>query len=232
MIASFTLAGKDASSFLQRLISQNIQLVETNRQIPSLMLDANGKVLCLFWLTRIDEGFVITSHQKEIAVLRERLDFYQFSEELFFGETSELSEGQLPWSNKTLPIDTKDFEELRLQAALLWPAADFNESRLVFELGYEKFCSDSKGCYIGQEVVERVRSRGGGSPFRLCVLKTQGQLTESEELFSSGEKVGQVVILPQKPDCCLARVKTKFVETNAELVGKSGQLTNILSYFE
>jgi folate-binding protein YgfZ len=48
-------------------------------------------------------------------------------------------------------------------------------STLVFEPGLEELCDENKGCYIGQEVVERVRSRGGQAPRRLALVEWNQQ---------------------------------------------------------
>ncbi len=50
---------------------------------------------------------------------------------------------------------------LRLEAGVPWFAADFNDAMIPHEAALENtHISFTKGCYTGQEIVERVRSRG------------------------------------------------------------------------
>jgi tRNA-modifying protein YgfZ len=60
-----------------------------------------------------------------------------------------------------LPIGMKVLNALRLEAGIPWFPADFNDSLIPHEAVLEiTHVSFSKGCYTGQEIVERVRSRG------------------------------------------------------------------------
>jgi folate-binding protein YgfZ len=59
------------------------------------------------------------------------------------------------------PIGYRALEMLRLEAGIPWFGTDFDEHRIPQEAGVEStHLSFTKGCYTGQEIVERVRSRG------------------------------------------------------------------------
>jgi folate-binding protein YgfZ len=51
-------------------------------------------------------------------------------------------------------------EMLRVEAGIPRYGIDFSEDNLLLEVGIDHAVSFSKGCYLGQEVVERIRSRG------------------------------------------------------------------------
>src|SRR5579872_876709 len=60
-----------------------------------------------------------------------------------------------------LPIGYRALDMLRLEAGIPWYGADFDEQQIPQEAGIEStHISFTKGCYTGQEIVERVRSRG------------------------------------------------------------------------
>jgi folate-binding protein YgfZ len=60
-----------------------------------------------------------------------------------------------------LPIGMKAINALRLEAGIPWFPQDFNDTMIPHEAVLENsHISFSKGCYTGQEIVERVRSRG------------------------------------------------------------------------
>ena len=59
------------------------------------------------------------------------------------------------------PIGYRALNMLRLEAGLPWFGTDFDEHQIPQEAGVEStHISFTKGCYTGQEIVERVRSRG------------------------------------------------------------------------
>ena len=55
-------------------------------------------------------------------------------------------------------MDTLDV--LRIEAGIPWHGRDIDESTLISEVGIDTAISYKKGCYLGQEVVERVAARG------------------------------------------------------------------------
>lgn len=59
------------------------------------------------------------------------------------------------------PIGYRAVNMLRLEAGIPWFGTDFDEHQIPQEAGVEStHISYTKGCYTGQEIVERVRSRG------------------------------------------------------------------------
>ncbi len=59
------------------------------------------------------------------------------------------------------PIGYATLNTLRLEAGVKWIGADFDDHQIPHEAGLEgTHISFTKGCYTGQEIVERVRSRG------------------------------------------------------------------------
>ncbi len=58
------------------------------------------------------------------------------------------------------PVGMDALDVLRVEAAIPWYGRDMDESTLISEVGLEAAISYKKGCYLGQEVVERVAARG------------------------------------------------------------------------
>jgi folate-binding protein YgfZ len=60
-----------------------------------------------------------------------------------------------------MPVGWEALNTLRLEAGIPWLGYDFGEKTIPHEAALETtHISFSKGCYVGQEIVERVRSRG------------------------------------------------------------------------
>jgi folate-binding protein YgfZ len=64
-------------------------------------------------------------------------------------------------ANRGAAIGMKALDALRLEAGVPWFPLDFGDSVIPQEAALEStHLSFTKGCYTGQEIVERVRSRG------------------------------------------------------------------------
>lgn len=82
---------------------------------------------------------------------------------------------------------------LRVEAGIPRYGVDFNEENLLLEVGLDQSVSFNKGCYLGQEVVERIRSRGHVNR-KLCSLSLDGQTpAESGDVIRvDGKEIGRV----------------------------------------
>jgi glycine cleavage system T protein len=69
-----------------------------------------------------------------------------------------LTEKGAAFSARWVGVDAQEI--LRLEAGIPRYGIDFTEDNLLLETGLRDAVSFTKGCYLGQEVVERVRSRG------------------------------------------------------------------------
>ena len=57
-------------------------------------------------------------------------------------------------------VGTEAYEVIRIEAGIPRYGIDITEDNLILETGLNHAVSFNKGCYLGQEVVERIRSRG------------------------------------------------------------------------
>ena len=58
------------------------------------------------------------------------------------------------------PVGMEALDVLRVEAGIPWYGGDMSEAMLIAEVGLDTAISYQKGCYLGQEVVERVAARG------------------------------------------------------------------------
>jgi len=82
----------------------------------------------------------------------------------------------------------------RLAQGVPWFGYDFGEKQIPHEAGLEKsHISYTKGCYTGQEIVERVRSRGQVNRRRVdLIFDGEGVPAAGETLTADGKEVGFV----------------------------------------
>jgi tRNA-modifying protein YgfZ len=92
------------------------------------------------------------------------------------------------------PIGMAAFHSLRLEAGLPWFPADFNDAMIPHEAALETtHISFTKGCYTGQEIVERVRSRGHVNRKRVSLtFSTPAPPAPGTKLRAAGAEVGYI----------------------------------------
>ncbi len=98
------------------------------------------------------------------------------------------------------PVGLDALDVLRLEAGIPWYGPDMDEDTLVMEIGIEEALSFSKGCYLGQEVVERVAARGHVNR-KLCGLDVASSTLPpaGTTLSRDGEEVGAITSAAWSP---------------------------------
>ena len=98
------------------------------------------------------------------------------------------------------PVGFTALQMLRVEAGIPWYGLDMDEGRIVLEVGLEQAISFKKGCYLGQEVVERVTARGHMNRKLSGLLLHGNTLPESgTKLFHDAQEAGWVTSAVQSP---------------------------------
>lgn len=93
-----------------------------------------------------------------------------------------------------IPVGMEALNSVRLESGIAWFGHDYDDRQIPHEAGLEhSHISYEKGCYTGQEIVERVRSRGHVNR-RLTELRFPADQppTPETKLLFSGNEVGTV----------------------------------------
>jgi len=84
-------------------------------------------------------------------------------------------------------------EILRVEAGLPRYGIDMDEDNLLLETGLNQSVSFNKGCYIGQEVIERVRSLGHvNRKLAGIALNGENPAQRGDKIHSEGKEIGRV----------------------------------------
>ncbi len=92
------------------------------------------------------------------------------------------------------PMGYTALSALRLEQGIPWFSYDFGEKQIPHEAGLQdSHISYTKGCYTGQEIVERVRSRGQVNRRRVDLVFDGPSAPPAGEILSvAGKEVGYV----------------------------------------
>jgi len=137
---------------------------------------------------------------------------------VFLGTQQQLLGLENSWKEKR-PVNEVPFEILeRWRIEMVRPrlGMEIDETVIPLEVGMLDSISRTKGCYPGQEVIERISSQGS-PPRRLVKLECQGALPKSGELIldSEGKEVGKITSV--SANLCLGLLKKNFLEPGTRL---------------
>lgn len=99
------------------------------------------------------------------------------------------------------PMGYQALSALRLEQGIPWFGYDFGEKQIPHEAGLQdSHISYTKGCYTGQEIVERVRSRGQVNRVRVLLKFPGTEIPASgTSLLADGKEIGHVTRAAYSP---------------------------------
>lgn len=130
----------------------------------------------------------------------------------------------LPWK----PVGRAALNILRTEAGLPWYGIDMDERTLPPEAGLEaRAISYTKGCYLGQEIIERIRSRGHvNRKLSGLLLETASLPAAGAKLVSGGKEVGAITTAVESPTLGrrigLGYLRRELAEPGTRLAVESG----------
>jgi glycine cleavage system T protein len=133
-----------------------------------------------------------------------------------------------------LPCGIEALESLRIEAGIPRYGAELDEDTLPLEAALLNALSFTKGCYIGQEVVERTRSRGHVN-WKLAGLFVEAAAPPApgEKVLSEGRPAGEITSSCISPTLertlALGYVRREFSEPGTKLGLASGVLLEVAS---
>jgi len=108
---------------------------------------------------------------------------------------------------------------LRLEQGVPWFSYDFGEKQIPHEAGLENsHISYTKGCYTGQEIVERVRSRGQVNRRRVSLLFGAAVPAPGAPLTAAGKEAGYVTRAAYSPRLSRA-IGMGYVRKESTIIG-------------
>jgi folate-binding protein YgfZ len=98
------------------------------------------------------------------------------------------------------PAGMTAIETVRIERGVPWAGVDMDESTLLMETGCDEAISFTKGCYLGQEVVERIAARGHVNRRLVGVaFDADDPPPAATPLLAEGHEVGYVTSAVRSP---------------------------------
>jgi folate-binding protein YgfZ len=180
-------SGADAVRFLNGQVTQDVRKVMgTGLILPSCVTDAKGKLQFRVWITEGNEGVVLVfCREGEAENLEARLTRYLIADDVEVKDRS----GEISPSD----FGATDIDEVeRIEQGIPKWGAELKEGMLPPEAGLDATdISYNKGCYIGQEVISRIKSAGKvNRRLTKFVLEEEGKTGEITD--SNGKTCGEI----------------------------------------
>jgi folate-binding protein YgfZ len=229
-------AGSDATRFLNDLISQEIGDMADGEARRSFLLAPQGKLAFILWVIRDGDRLGLVTEPGRGAELAATLTRYRIRVDVEIAEERDgvwliVGDGEgfdVSWSGvprslvvgerPDLPAgNPQEYEKLRVAAGEPAWDVDVDESTIPHESGLVRASVDfTKGCFLGQELVARIDSRGGNTPRHLRLIEAvDGELVRGVTLTKDGNEVGTVSSAAGKSGLAMVR---REVEVGERLV--------------
>jgi len=220
------VTGEDAPRLLHAMSTNNVRALQPGQQLYAFFLNAQGRILADAWILCRDDHFLLDTEPVTRQSLYEHLDKFIIADDVTLEDVSEsyrvvsletsagsdfsalgfpsaqrlyLAPGERPATE--LPQATaEDAEIVRLENGLARYGLDITDRHLVQETQRMQAVSFSKGCYLGQEIVERVRARGAvHKHLASFVVESQQPPAAGTEILSGESKAGWITSAAYSP---------------------------------
>jgi folate-binding protein YgfZ len=223
------VAGPDAADFLQRMVSNDVEVLSPGEACAALLLTAKARLIApLVVLRRAPDNFLVLTEPGLGKVVRAQLTRMRLRAQceiepeehdsvLVFGGTDGFA---TDWPGAREALDARleptlshdELELRRIESGVPRWEREIDDRILPAEAGLdETHVSFSKGCYPGQEPVARLHFRG--HPNRALRVVELDELPEYDApLLHDGREVGRVTSAVPRDDgtvVALAYVRTE-----------------------
>jgi folate-binding protein YgfZ len=223
------------------IIMDDVELTDVSQQWTGLSLagPGAGRVLATLGFSpatpRVENARISKGNIGEVACTI--IEAYQVAVpryELWFAPEHVLAVWETLQAAGANPCGWEAMEALRVLEGTPLYGVDLNDRDLPQETAQTRALNFSKGCYLGQEIVERIRSRGKvNRQFRQFALEGARPNSLPLDLRSNDQPVGRITStaslssagLPQV--LALGFVRVEVLERNQEITYEGGVATTL-----
>ncbi|MFT7087343.1 MAG: folate-binding protein YgfZ [Rickettsiales bacterium] len=219
--AIISVSGEDQKTFLQGLITNDINKVSENQAIYAFMLSPQGRFLYDFFIIQKDDELLLDCSRERIDEIVKKLSFFKFrskveikkaenflvevglnkedfvDQNIIFADPRSEEMGYRSFVNDSVNssdnCDEYNFRRINLKLS--------DDSDLTFdksfplEFGFDNFgaVDYKKGCYVGQETTARMHYKGTIRKKIFLVSIDFKEIEKGTEIRFGEKKVGEVL---------------------------------------
>ena len=225
--------GADARRWLGDLVTADVATLRTGSSVRSLLLTPTGRIRADMWIARTDdETFLVLQANDQADSVVDLLRPYVLSSAVTLQDaTGTLSVRFVPArqeivmlpaggdaaSRGSTPVDERAYELWRIARGDPRMGVDFDAGSLPAESGLERLIDMTKGCFLGQESVAKIRNLGH-PPTVLRHLRTEAGIEPGAPVHDPNGVVGRVTsAAPARRGGTVALVRVAWNAADAAL---------------
>ncbi len=187
---SLKVVGSDAIAYLHSQLTCDLMGAFTYKR--GLLLEPDGKLIDILHLYAIGDGVEIVASSLSIAEVEVRLRRFLLRTKATIQPNSALdlfideNFNMVPGGSSEMLLNHEELLSLRILNGDIARGHDYQEALFPNALiDIDRYVSFTKGCYVGQEYVERTHSRGAAAPKALAIFGSnepvEGAILRGEE---------------------------------------------------
>jgi aminomethyltransferase len=212
------VTGEDRKRLLHAMTTNHIEQMQPGDCLYTFFLNAQGRVLADAVVYCFEDHLLLSVEPEVREKVQTHLDKYIIADDVTLEDVSastgeysiegpeaegdrSVTETGLPGTRRVVPaghvppaeVDAEDVRTVRLETGRPRYGEDITEAHIAHETGQLHAIHFSKGCYLGQEIVERVRSRGHVNR-RLRHLRVEAAAPPppGTKVLASGKEAGEI----------------------------------------
>lgn len=211
------LSGADAVSFLQGLVTANVETLKPTTASLCAMLSPQGKLTHDFFLYRTEDELLLDVATTHASALQKKLKLYKMRADVsieLMDETHSVVQSQgalnpavvcaqdartegLGYRSivaKCEGDDSEAYDAWRMEHIIPEAEMDGTDRTFLLDLGYDALgaVDFEKGCYVGQEVTARMHYKNARRRAPYGVQADQALPELGTEIFAGDVKVGEL----------------------------------------
>jgi folate-binding protein YgfZ len=239
-------SGPDALRFLDDIISQELEDMAPGDTRRSFLLEPQGKLQFLLWVIRENDRIGLLTDAgrgEELAAalgryrIRVDVDIQQEEREVWI-VMGEWDGYDISWPGVERHLVISDqpdleqgsveaYERARIIAGEPRWGVDVDEGTIPHESGLVPVSVDfTKGCFLGQELVARIDSRGGNTPRNLRLVEAETPIEAGDLVTADGHEIGTVTSATDRLGLAMLKRAASIGDT-VEIAGSSAVIRDL-----
>jgi len=226
-----SIAGSDASVFLQGLISNDIYKSGTEHLLYAFFLSPQGRFLCDFFIHKQEGVYLLDAPKSQILDVVKKFNMYKLRSDVQILDVSDkykvlitskktdgaFADPRLQALGFRAVVQTEisevgslsDYEKIRIDNLIPDADKDFIINKSFpheFDSNRLNAIDYNKGCYVGQELTARTNYRGVVRK-GLVVFESEVPINKESEISSDGKKIGIILGMEGNLGLCLVNIE-------------------------